>query len=159
MDETGDEFRWPIFSSPAGIAAPGWLSTVYIWWQASETEAKITTSLHVAEQARESLAADLQKLQKTRGLRRRSEKAGGGRQPLSEAAAARASAQNELADVNIQIGDAKLAVSGSQEEARRNRAIRRPSTPGSRKKATGLLLLQSQNQALPAEQSRYAGRD
>jgi hypothetical protein len=66
-NETGNELRRPIPLALAGIAAIGWLSAVYVWWQASETESQIATSLHAAEQARESLAADLQKLQKTAG--------------------------------------------------------------------------------------------
>jgi len=36
---------------------------------------------------------------------------------LTEAVSARASAQNELAELTKQVNEAKLAVSGSQEEA------------------------------------------
>ena len=57
-NETGDEFRRPIPLALAGLAAIGWLAALYIWWQASQTEWQITDSLHAAQQARESLAAD-----------------------------------------------------------------------------------------------------
>ena len=77
----------------------------------------MTELLHAAERARELLAADLQNLQKAAGtaadLKAQATEA---EKVLSEASAARASAQNELADLTKQINDAKLVISGTQEE-------------------------------------------
>ncbi len=116
--DAGDEFRRPVPLALAGVAIIGWLLAAFLWSQASQTESQMTESLHAAERARESLAADLQNLQKAAGtaaeLKAQATEA---EKALSEASAARASAQNELADLTKQINDAKLAISGAQEEA------------------------------------------
>ncbi len=144
-NETGDEFRRPIPLALAALAAIGWLSALYIWWQASQTEWQITESLRTAEQARESLATDLQNLQKTAGAAAELKKrAGDAEKALSDAVAARASAQNELADLTKQIRRQarrlRLARGGEREIARsagrrrqaqgRKRPGRRDAEPG-----------------------------
>ena len=92
-----DEFRRPTPLALAGLAAVGWLLAVFIWWQASRTESQITESLQATEQARESLAADLQNLQKAAGAAADLKKqAADAEKALSEAAAARASAARRL---------------------------------------------------------------
>ncbi len=116
--DAGDELRRPVSLALAGVAIIGWLLAAFLWTEASRSQAEMTESLKAAERARESLAADLQNLQKAAGtaadLKTQASEA---EKALSEASAARASAQNELADLTKQIGDAKLAISGAQEEA------------------------------------------
>ena len=74
--------------------------------------------LTAAERARESLASDLQNLEKTAGAAADLKKqAADAEKALSEASTARASAQNELTDLTKQISDARLVISGAQEEA------------------------------------------
>ena len=115
---TGDDLRRPVSLALAGVAIIGWLLAGFLWTGMRETQREMTESLNAAEQARESLAADLQNLQKAAGtaadLKTQATEA---EKALSEASAARASAQNELADLTKQISDAKLAISGAQEEA------------------------------------------
>ena len=65
--DPGDEFRRPVALVLAGVAAIGWLLAAYLWSLASQTQSEMTESLHAAERARESLAADLQNLQKSAG--------------------------------------------------------------------------------------------
>ena len=116
--DTGDELRRPVALALAGVAIIGWLLAGFLWTEASRTQSEMSESLRAAERARESLAADLQNLQKAAGtaadLKTQATQA---EKTLSEASAARASAQNELADLTKQITDAKLAISGAQEEA------------------------------------------
>ncbi len=116
--DAGDGWRRPVPLALAGVAIIGWLLAAFLWTEASRSQSELTESLNAAERARESLAADLQNLQKAAGtaadLKTQATEA---EKALSEASAARASAQNELADLTKQIGDAKLAISGAQEEA------------------------------------------
>src|SRR5271168_5013188 len=117
-DERGESSRRPVTLALACVAAVGWLIAAAMWWQSSQTQSQLNESLTAAERARESLASDLQNLQKATGTAADLKKqAADAEKALSEAVAARASAQNELADLNKQIGDAKLAISGAQEEA------------------------------------------
>ena len=105
-----------------------------VWWQSSQTQSQLTESLTAAERARESLASDLQNLQKTAGTAADLKKqAADAEKALSDASAARASAQNELADLTKQISDAKLAISGAQEEA----SARDARSAGRRRQAQG----------------------
>ncbi len=117
-DKSGESSRRPISLALACVAAVGWLIAATVWWQSSETQSQLNQSLTAAERARESLASDLQNLQKTAGTAADLKKqAADAEKALSDASAARASAQNELADLTKQINDAKLAISGAQEEA------------------------------------------
>src|SRR6202046_4189143 len=118
MADQSDEQSWrPILLALAALAAVGWLAAGFIWWQRGQTQSYLTEQLTAAERARESLASDLQNLQKTAGAAADLKKqAADAEKALSEASAARASAQNELADLTKQISDAKLAISGAQEE-------------------------------------------
>jgi chromosome segregation ATPase len=156
--EPGDELRRPIPVVLAGIAAIGWLSAAFLWWEASETESQIAASLRAAEQAREALAADLQNLQKTAGTAADLKKqAADAEKALSEAVAARASAQNELADLTKQISDAKLVVSGAQEEAGAKSRDLEAVDARLKEESDRAAALQGQNQALSAEQTRVQG--
>ncbi len=117
-DDAGGEFRRPVPLALAGLAIIGWALAAFLWSQDAQTRTQMTDSLNAAEKARESLAADLQNLQKQAGTAADLKaKAAEAEKTLSDAAAARASAQNELADLTKQINDAKLAISGAQEEA------------------------------------------
>ena len=53
----------------AVLAAFGWLVAGFIWWQGGQTQSRMTEQLTAAERARESLASDLQNLQKAAGRR------------------------------------------------------------------------------------------
>ncbi len=153
--DAGDEFRRPVSLALASVAIIGWLLAGFLWTEASRTQREMSESLHAAERARESLAADLQNLQKAAGTAAdlkaqatRAEKA------LSEASAARASAQNELADLTKQITDAKLAISGAQEEASvRARDLQAVDTR-LREETDRLARTQAQVLSLSAEQTR-----
>ena len=108
----------PIFAGARGLGgrrlAGRWLRLV----ARRANQSSFTEQLTAAERARESLASDLQNLEKTAGAAADLKKqAADAEKALSDASTARASAQNELADLTKQIGDAKLAISGAQEEA------------------------------------------
>ena len=117
-DESDAESHRLVSLALAGLAAVGWLAAGFMWWQGAQTQSWLTDQMMAAEKARESLASDLQNLQKTAGAAADLKKqAADAEKALSDASAARASAQNELADLTKQISDAKLAISGAQEEA------------------------------------------
>ena len=65
--DTGDELRRPVSLALAGVAIIGWLLAGFLWTEASRTQSELSGSLNAAERARESLAADLQNLQKAAG--------------------------------------------------------------------------------------------
>jgi predicted nucleic acid-binding Zn-ribbon protein len=157
-DKSGESSRRPISLALACVAAVGWLIAASVWWQSSETQSQLNQSLTAAEQARESLASDLQNLQKTAGTAADLKKqAADAEKALSDAAAARASAQNELADLTKQINDAKLAISGAQEEASaRTRDLQAVDTR-LKDETDRVATLGSQDQALSTEQSRLQG--
>jgi chromosome segregation ATPase len=142
----------------AALAAVGWLAAGFIWWQGAQTQSYLTEQLTVAERAREALASDLQNLEKTAGaaadLKKQAADAG---KALSDAAAARASAQNELTDLTKQIGDARLVISGAQEEASAKTRDLQAADGRLRDESDRVAALQSQDQALSAEQSRLQG--
>ncbi len=153
--DAGDEFRRPVSLALASVAIIGWLLAGFLWTEASRTQREMSESLHAAERARESLAADLQNLQKAAGTAAdlktqatRAEKA------LSEASAARASAQNELADLTKQITDAKLAISGAQEEASVKARDLQAVDTRLREETDRLARTQAQVLSLSAEQTR-----
>jgi chromosome segregation ATPase len=114
--------------------------------------------LQAAEQARESLASDLQNLQKTSGTAANLKKqVADAEKALSDAAASRASAQNELADLTKQIGDAKLAISGAQEEASaRTRDLQALDTR-LKEETDRAAAVESQNNSLASEDARLQG--
>src|SRR5271168_4463554 len=113
-----NDFNRPIVMALAAVAVVGWLLVAYFWSQSSDLHAQLDDGLKRAEVARQGLAADLQNLQKSAGtaadLKKQADDA---QKALTEAASARASAQNELAELTKQVNEAKLAVSGAQEEA------------------------------------------
>jgi chromosome segregation ATPase len=150
-----EDFPRPVTLAVSALALIGWVLAGYLWSQASRTEDEMTTSLHAAEKARESLAADLQNLQKAAGtaadLKVQATEA---EKRLSEASAARASAQNELADLTKQINDAKLAVSGAQEEASVKSRDLQSVDARLKEETDRLAALQNQNQEFTAEQIR-----
>src|ERR1700690_4058373 len=93
-----NEFTRPIPLGLAALAIVGWLLVAYFWSQTSDLHAQLDDGLKRAEVARQGLAADLQNLQKSAGtvadLKKQADDA---QKALTEAASARASAQNELA--------------------------------------------------------------
>ena len=60
----------------AVLAAAGWLVAGFFWWQGGQTQSQLTEQLRTVERARESLASDLQNLQKSAGVGCGLEKAG-----------------------------------------------------------------------------------
>lgn len=157
--DAGDELRRPVLLALAGAALIGWLLAAFLWTEASRTQSEMTESLNAAERARESLAADLQNLQKAAGtaadLKTQATKA---EKALSEASAARASAQNELAELTKQISDAKLAISGAQEEASAKSRDLQAVDARLKEEGDRLAGMQAQDQALSAEQARAQGQ-
>ena len=129
-----DDFRRPVPLALAALAIVGWLLVSYFWSQAADLRTQMDDWLKRAELAREGLAADLQNLQKAAGNAADLEKqAKDAQAALAEAVSARAAAQNELADLTKQISEAKLAVSGAQEEA----GAKTPRAAGGRRQAAG----------------------
>ncbi len=116
--DVSDEFRRPVPLALAALAIVGWLLVSYFWSQESDVRTQMDDALKRAELAREGMAADLQNLQKAAGtaadLDRQAKDA---EKALADAVAARAAAQNDIADLTKRISEAKLAVSGAQEEA------------------------------------------
>src|SRR3984957_1646365 len=157
-DESDDQSRRPISLALAALAAVGWLAAGFIWWQGGQAQSYLTEQLTAAERARESLASDLQNLEKTAGAAADLKKqAAGAEKALSDASAARASAQNELADLTKQISDARLVISRAQEEASaRTRDLQ--AVDGRLKEENDrAAALQSQDQSLLAELTRLRG--
>ncbi len=157
--DAGDELRRPVSLALAGVAIIGWLLAAFLWTEASRSQSEMTESLNAAERARESLAADLQNLQKAAGtaadLKTQATEA---EKALSEASAARASAQNELAELTKQIGDAKLAISGAQEEASAKSRDLQAVDARLKEESDRLAGMQAQDQALSTEQARLQGQ-
>jgi DNA repair exonuclease SbcCD ATPase subunit len=157
-DESDESSRRAVFLALAALAAVGWLTAGFIWWQGAQTQSQLTEQLTAAERARESLASDLQNLQKTAGVAADLKKqAADAEKALSDATAARASAQNELTDLTKQISDAKLAISGAQEEASAKTRDLQAVDARLKDESDRAAALQSQDQALSAEQARLQG--
>ena len=154
MADEGDEQSWrPILLASAALAVVGWLAAGFVWWQGSRAQSNLTEQLAAADRARESLAADLQNLEKTAGAAAELKKqAADAEKALADASTARASAQNELADLTRQISDARLVISGAQEEA--SAKTRDLQAVDSRLKDENdrVAALQSQDQTLSGEQ-------
>jgi len=74
-----------------------------------------------------------------------------------DASTARASAQNELADLTKQIGDARLAISGAQEEASARTRDLQAVDARFKDESDHVAALQSQDQSLSAELTRLQG--
>lgn len=157
-DESDESSQRAVSLTLVGLAVLGWLAAGLIWWQSGRAQSQLSEQLTTADRARESLASDLQNLQKAAGsaadLKKRAAEA---EKALSDAAAARASAQNELADLTKQIGDAKLAVSGAQEEASAKARDLQAVDTRFKEENDRLTAMQSQDQALSAEQTRLQG--
>ena len=157
-DESDDQSHRPISLALAALAAVGWLAAGFVWWQGAQTQSQLTEQLTAAERARESLASDLQNLEKTAGVAADLKKqAADAEKALSDASAARASAQNELADLTKQISDAKLAISGAQEETSAKTRDLQAVDARLKDESDREAALQSQEQALSAEQTRLQG--
>jgi chromosome segregation ATPase len=159
MADESDELSRRLMSlALAGLAAFGWLAAGLIWWQGGQTQSQLTEQLTATERARESLASDLQNLQKAAGAAADLKKqAADAEKALSDASAARASAQNELADLTKQISDAKLAISGAQEEASAKARDLQAVDARLKEETERAAALQSQNQGLSTEQTRLQG--
>src|SRR5271170_4814272 len=157
-DERGETSRRPVTLVLACVAVVGWLIAAGVWWQSSQTQSQLNESLTAAERARESLASDLQNLQKTAGIAADLKKqAADAEKALSDASAARASAQNELADLTKQISDARLAISGAQEETSARTRDLQAVDARLKDESDHVAAMQSQDQALATEQSRLQG--
>ena len=109
MADESDEQSWrSILLALAALATLGWLATAFVWWQGTQAQSYLNERLGAAERARESLASDLQNLEKSAGAAAELKKqAADAEKALTDASTARASAQNELADLTKQISDAK----------------------------------------------------
>ena len=66
-DESHEQASRTIVVMMAALAAVGWLAAGFFWWQGGQTQSYLTEELTAAERARESLASDLQNLEKTAG--------------------------------------------------------------------------------------------
>ncbi|MBV8473685.1 MAG: hypothetical protein JO107_06555 [Hyphomicrobiales bacterium] len=116
--DVSDEFRRPVPLALAALAIVGWLLVSYFWSQEADVHAQMDDAMKRAELAREGMAADLQNLQKAAGTEADLERqAKDAQKALADTVATRAAAQNEIADLTKRISEAKLAVSGAQEEA------------------------------------------
>jgi chromosome segregation protein len=159
MADESDEQSWRlILLALAALAAVGWLAAAFVWWQGAQAKSYLTEQLSAAERARESLASDLQNLEKTAGgaaeLKKQAAEA---EKALADASAARASAQNELADLTKQISDARLAISGAQEEASAKTRDLQAVDSRLKDESDRVAALQSQDQVLSTEQTRLQG--
>ena len=68
MADESDEQSWrPILLALTALAAVGWLAAAFVWWQGAQAQSYLTEQLSAAERAGESLASDLQNLEKTAG--------------------------------------------------------------------------------------------
>jgi chromosome segregation ATPase len=157
-DESDKHSLRPISLALAALAAVGWLAAGFIWWQGGQTQSYLTGQLTAAEQARESLASDLQNLEKTAGVAADLKKqAANAEKALSDASAARASAQNELVDLTKQISDARLVISGAQEEASARTRDLQAVDSRLKEENDRAAALQGQDQSLSAESTRLLG--
>ena len=159
MADQSDEQSWrPILLALTALAAVGWLAAGFMWWQGGQTQSSLTEQLAAAERARESLSSDFQNLEKTAGATADLKKqAASAEKALSDASTARASAQNELADLTKQIGDARLAISGAQEEASARTRDLQAVDARFKDESDHVAALQSQDQSLSAELTRFQG--
>ena len=62
-----NDFTRPIPVALAALAIVGWLLVAYFWSQTSDLRAQLEDGMRRAEVARQTLAADLQNLQKAAG--------------------------------------------------------------------------------------------
>jgi chromosome segregation ATPase len=157
-DESDKHSPRPISLALAALAAVGWLAAGFIWWQGAQTQSTLTGQLTAAEQARQSLASDLQNLEKTAGVAADLKKqAANAEKALSDASAARASAQNELVDLTKQISDARLVISGAQEEASARTRDLQAVDSRLKEESDRDAALQGQDQSLTSELTRLQG--
>jgi chromosome segregation ATPase len=157
-DESDKQSPRPISLALAALAAVGWLAAGFIWWQGGQTQSYLTGELTTAEQARESLASDLQNLEKTAGAAADLKKqAANAEKALSDASAARASAQNELVDLTKQISDARLVISGAQEDASATTRDLQAVDSRLKEESDRDAALQGQDQSLTSELTRLQG--
>src|ERR1700733_11360299 len=157
-DESDKQSPRPISLALAALAAVGWLAAGFIWGQGGQTQSYLTGEVATAERARQSLASDLQNLEKTAGAAAELKKqAADAEKALSDASSARGSAQNELADLTKQIGDARLAISGAQEEASARTRDLQAVDARLKDESDHVAALQSQDQALSTELTRLQG--
>ena len=97
-----------VLSMPEACSTSGWLAAAVIWWQGAQTRSQLTDQMTAAEKARESLAADLQNLEKKAGSAADlKNKAAAAEKALSDAAAAQFSEQ-ELAGLVVWIATTNL---------------------------------------------------
>ena len=159
MADESDEQSWrSILLALAALATLGWLATAFVWWQGTQAQSYLNERLGAAERARESLASDLQNLEKSAGAAAELKKqAADAEKALTDASTARASAQNELADLTKQISDARLAISGAQEEASAKTRDLQAVDSRLKDESDRVAALQSQDQVLSAEQTRLQG--
>jgi chromosome segregation ATPase len=157
-DESEERSARPLSLALAALAAVGWLAAGFAWWQGAQTQSSLTGQLTAAEQARASVASDLQNLEKTAGVAADLKKqAAGAEKALSDASAARASAQNELADLTKQINDARLVISGAQEEASARTRDLQVVDGRLKEENDRAAAVQSQDQSLSSELTRLQG--
>jgi chromosome segregation ATPase len=113
------DFRRPLPLALAAVALIGWLLVAYFASQVSDVQGQMHDALARAEKARETMAADLQNLQKTSGdLADVQKQLDSAKTAFAESNAARSAAQNDLASLTKQIAEARLAASGAGDEAK-----------------------------------------
>ena len=151
------EFRRPVPLALAAVAIIGWLLVAYFASEVSDVQNQMHDALARAEKARETMAADLQNLQKAAGdLADVQKQLNEARSALGEATAARNAAQNDLAGLNKQIAEARLAASGASDEAKA-KAGELQAVQGKLKAASDqLAAIQPQVDNLSAERDKVA---
>jgi chromosome segregation ATPase len=113
------EFRRPVPLALASVAVIGWLLVAYFASQVSDVQNEMHDGLGRAEKASETMAADLQNLQRAAGnLADVERQVSDAKSALSEASVARAAAQSDFTSLTKQIAEARLAAAGANDEAR-----------------------------------------
>jgi chromosome segregation ATPase len=103
----------------AAVAVIGWLLVAYFASEVSDVQSQMHDALARAEKARESMAADLQNLQKASGdLTEVQKQLNDAKTALAEVDATRTAMKNDLAGLTKQITEARLAASGAGDEAK-----------------------------------------
>jgi chromosome segregation ATPase len=117
--DLSSEFRRPVSLALVAVAIIGWLLVAYFASEVSDVQSQLHDALARAEKARETMAADLQNLQKASGdLADVQKQLNDAKSALGEATAARTAAQNDFVGLTKQITEARLAASGAGDEAK-----------------------------------------
>jgi septal ring factor EnvC (AmiA/AmiB activator) len=117
--DLSSEIRRPVPLALAAVAVIGWLLVAYFASQVSDVQSQLHDALGRAEKARETMAAELQNLQKSSGdLADVKTQLNDAKAALAEAKAARMAARSDLDGLDKQIAEERLAASGASDEAK-----------------------------------------